>query len=46
MVTGVIATPCTALLMAWQAAVGGGAATVTEQLTVPELPHLSLTVTV
>jgi hypothetical protein len=43
-VTGVIATPCTAVI-ATQSAVGGEC-TVTEQFTVPELPAESFTVTV
>lgn len=43
-VTGVIATPCTAVIVT-QLADGGGA-TVTEQLSVPWLPALSLIVTV
>ena len=44
MVTGVIATPLTAVMETQVA--DGGALTVTEQLTVPALPALSLTVTV
>jgi hypothetical protein len=43
MVTGVIATPWTALIATHEELTGG--ATVTEQLTVLEFPFLSLTVT-
>ena len=44
-VTGVIATFCTAVI-ATQLAVTGGGATVTEQFTVPVWPAASVTVTV
>ncbi len=44
-VTGVIVTPCTAVIVTQLAAIGGGA-TVTEQLNVPLLPPESVTVTV
>jgi hypothetical protein len=43
-VTGVIAIPCTATIATHVALTGG--ATVTEQLTVPVFPALSVTVTV